>query len=32
VQVIAFSDASQAKKAVRQWEFSSVPGQVRVMM
>jgi len=29
--VIAFSDSNQAKKAVRQWEFSSVPGQVIVI-
>ena len=26
--MIAFSDSGQAKKAVRQWEFSSVPGEV----
>lgn len=29
--VIAFADGTQAKKAVRQWEFSSVPGKVIVM-
>eukprot|EP00277_Geminigera_cryophila_P043046 CAMPEP_0173065572 /NCGR_PEP_ID=MMETSP1102-20130122/5693_1 /TAXON_ID=49646 /ORGANISM="Geminigera sp., Strain Caron Lab Isolate" /LENGTH=341 /DNA_ID=CAMNT_0013932859 /DNA_START=52 /DNA_END=1078 /DNA_ORIENTATION=+ len=29
--VIAFSDSGQAKKAVRQWEFSSVPGEVIVI-
>ena len=27
--VIAFSDTSQAQKAVRQWEFSNVPGKVK---
>jgi hypothetical protein len=27
--VIAFSDTSQAQKAVRQWEFSHVPGKVK---
>ena len=28
---IAFSDGTQAKKAIRQWEFSSVPGKVMVL-
>jgi hypothetical protein len=29
--VVAFSDANQAKKAARQWEFSAVPGTIQIL-